>query len=41
MLFRSYIERGYEDVIGKLRSVGGRIRAVEVPEEELTVSSAG
>ena len=36
-----YIERGYEDVIGKLRSIGGRIRAVEVPEEELIVSSAG
>ena len=37
-----YIERGYEDVIGKLRSIGGSIRAVEVPEEEpLAVSSAG
>ena len=35
-----YIERGYEDVISKIRGVGGRIRAVEVPEEELLVSSA-
>ena len=31
-----YIERGYEDVIGKIRAIGGRIRAVEVPEEEDT-----
>ncbi len=29
-----YIERGYEDVVGKIRSVGGVIRAVEIPEEE-------
>jgi len=34
-----YIERGYEDVIGKLRGVGGSIRAVEFPEEELVVSA--
>jgi len=36
-----YIERGYEDVIGKLRGVGGSIRSVEVPDEESSVSSAG
>ena len=36
-----YIERGYEDVIGKIRGVGGRIRAVEVPEEEPLVSNVG
>ena len=36
-----YIERGYEDVIGKIRAIGGSIRAVEVPEEELVVGSAG
>ena len=36
-----YIERGYEDVIGKIRSIGGIIHAVEVPEEEATVSNAG
>ena len=37
-----YIERGYEDVVGKLRGIGGSIRAVEVPEEEpLAVGSAG
>ena len=37
-----YIERGYEDVIGKIRGVGGHIRAVEITEEEeLAVGSAG
>ncbi|MDE7221518.1 MAG: UDP-N-acetylglucosamine 1-carboxyvinyltransferase [Oscillospiraceae bacterium] len=36
-----YIERGYEDVIGKIRGVGGRIKAVEVPEEEPVISSVG
>ena len=36
-----YIERGYEDVVGKIRRIGGSIRAVESPEEELVVSSAG
>ena len=36
-----YIERGYEDVIGKIRGIGGSIRAVEVPEEENAVSTAG
>ena len=34
-----YIERGYEDVIGKIRGIGGNIRAVEEPEEESAVSS--
>ena len=36
-----YIERGYEDVIGKIRGVGGRIRAVEAPEEEPLISNVG
>ena len=37
-----YIERGYEDVTGKIRAIGGSIRAIEYPEEEqLSVSSAG
>ena len=36
-----YIERGYEDVIGKIRGIGGKIRAVEDPEEETAVSSVG
>ena len=36
-----YVERGYEDVIGKIRAIGGRIRAVEIPEEEPVISSAG
>ena len=35
------IERGYEDVIGQIRGIGVSIRAVEVPEEELIVSSVG
>ena len=34
-----YIERGYEDVIGKIRGIGGSIRALESPEEELAASA--
>ena len=29
-----YIERGYEDIIGKLRALGADIRAVEEPDED-------
>ncbi len=29
-----YIERGYEDIIGKLRNLGADIRAVEVPDDQ-------
>ena len=36
-----YIERGYENVIGKIRSIGGNIRVVEIQEEEPAVSTAG
>ena len=36
-----YIERGYEDVIGKIRGIGGNIRSVEVPEDDTSVSNAG
>jgi UDP-N-acetylglucosamine 1-carboxyvinyltransferase len=36
-----YIERGYEDVIGKIRALGGNIRAVEVIEDEPPVPSVG
>ena len=36
-----YIERGYEDVIGKIRGVGGRIKAVEIPEEEHVIGNVG
>ena len=36
-----YIERGYEDVIEKIRGIGGSIRAVEIQEDEHAVSSAG
>ena len=28
-----YIERGYEDIVSKLRALGADIRAVEEPEE--------
>ena len=41
MLFRSttelshinYIERGYEDLVGKLRAVGADISLVDVPDD--------
>lgn len=36
-----YIERGYEDVIGKVRAIGGSIRAVEILEDDAVVSSVG
>lgn len=37
-----YIERGYEDIIGKINGIGGRIRAVEVlDEEETAISNVG
>ena len=36
-----YIERGYENVIGKIRAIGGNIRAVEIQEEESSISSVG
>lgn len=29
-----YIERGYEDIIGKLRALGADIQAVEEPDED-------
>ena len=29
-----HIERGYENIVGKLSGVGADIRTVEVPEEE-------
>ncbi len=35
-----HIERGYEDIVGKLSGVGADIRVVDVPDEE-RVSSAG
>ncbi len=35
-----YIERGYEDVIGKIRSIGGNIRVAEYPEGELAVTAS-
>ena len=36
-----FIERGYEDLVGKLRSVGADIRIVDVPDEALTTESIG
>ena len=36
-----YIERGYEDLVGKLRSVGADIRIVDVPDDTMTVKDIG
>jgi UDP-N-acetylglucosamine 1-carboxyvinyltransferase len=36
-----HIERGYEDIVGKLQGVGADIALVEAPDEEESVSSAG
>ena len=36
-----YIERGYEDIVSKLRALGADIRAVDEPEESESVVSAG
>ena len=36
-----HIERGYEDIVGKLSGVGADIRMVEVPDEEKTAEAAG
>ena len=36
-----YIERGYEDLVGKLQSVGADIRIVEVPDEDLAMENIG
>ena len=33
-----YIERGYEDIIAKLRALGAEIRSVEEPDENLTAN---
>ena len=37
----NYIERGYEDLVGKLRAVGGDISLVDVPDEADTETHAG
>ena len=36
-----YIERGYEDIIGKLRSLGADIESVEYGNEPITVRQIG
>ena len=36
-----FIERGYEDLVGKLRAVGADIRIVDVPDDSMTVKDIG
>ncbi len=36
-----YIERGYEDIVGKLRSLGADIRVIDVPDTEMEEQSIG
>ncbi len=36
-----YIERGYEDLVGKLRSVGADIQVIDVPDEEMCAGHIG
>ena len=36
-----YIERGYEDLVGKLRAVGADIQVIEVPDEDVRAGHIG
>ena len=36
-----YIERGYEDLVGKLRAVGADISIIDVPDEEMAMENIG
>ncbi len=36
-----YIERGYEDIVGKLQSLGADIRSVEYNDEEIAIRQIG
>jgi UDP-N-acetylglucosamine 1-carboxyvinyltransferase len=36
-----FIERGYEDMVGKLRNVGADITLIDVPEEEAGMENIG
>lgn len=36
-----YIERGYEDLVGKLRAVGADIQVIDVPDEEMCAGHIG
>ena len=36
-----HIERGYEDIIGKLTGIGADIRVVEVPQPQVGANAAG
>ena len=35
-----YIERGYDDIVGKLRGVGADIKKVSVPDENISQMNA-
>ena len=36
-----YIERGYEDIVSKLRAIGADIRAVDEPEDSMSAANVG
>ena len=36
-----YIERGYEDIVEKLRGIGADIREVDVPDDDALTASVG
>ena len=36
-----YIERGYEDIVGKLRALGADVRVIDVPDMENEEQSIG
>ena len=36
-----FIERGYEDLVGKLRNVGADISIIDVPEDEVGMENIG
>ena len=36
-----YIERGYEDLVGKLRAIGADIQVIEVPDEDICAGHIG
>ena len=36
-----YIERGYEDLVGKLRALGADIQVIDVPDEEMCAGHIG
>lgn len=36
-----HVERGYEDIVGKLSGIGADIRIVDVPDPEQRAANAG